>query len=98
MMLTLVLLGLSSTPAPDAAAVQAARATALQNALRGIDLLAAARQPAAQAEPVRRCAIRLVEIPADRSIDPKIILRIPPDSAAIRMPVYEGLPPCPRTR
>ncbi|HVX66327.1 MAG TPA: hypothetical protein VHA11_06990 [Bryobacteraceae bacterium] len=90
MMLTLVLLGLSSTPVPQGSAIETARAT---------KPAAAATAPRANAEvPARRCAIRLVEIPADRSIDPKIILRIPPDSAAIRMPVYKGLPPCPPNR
>jgi hypothetical protein len=103
-MLTLVFLALSPAPVPDATSIQTARAAVLQRALRGMDLLALAKAPAVARrresgeEPVRRCAIRLLEFPADRSIDPKMILRAPLGPPPDHMPFYEGLPPCPRRR
>ncbi len=98
MMLPVVVLSLAAALAPEAA-MDAARARALQNALRGLDLRKAAPVRVAESRvPPKRCAIRLPEVPADRGIDPKMILRIPPELEYDRMPKYEGLPPCPPAR
>ncbi len=105
MVLSLVVLSLGSALAPAATPMDAARARALQNALRGLDLVKAGAAlktaPVRIAEsrvPPKRCAIRLLEVPADRGIDPKMILRVPREVEYDRMPKYEGLAPCPRER
>jgi hypothetical protein len=56
---------------------------------------AEARTLEARAQEPRRCAIRLIEIPVDPGIDPKMILRVPPGPPPDHMPLYRGLPPCP---
>jgi len=101
MMLTLVLLSLLASPVQDARALAASRSKALDNALRGMDLVKLAKAqagigPVPSDAPARRCAIRLIEIPADRSIDPKMILPMRPGPSPDRMPAYRGLPPCPK--
>ncbi len=100
-MIATVVLSFAAALAPHDGALQAARETALRNALRGMTLpapAAAPRQEIVIVEPPARCAIRLMEVPADPGIDPKMVKRVKPGFPYDRMPLYRGLPPCPRDR